>query len=295
VNAGGAAYTDSSGQNWAADSAYSGGAPWIVPNGIANTGAPGLYQTCRYGNFSYNFAVPNGTYNVTLKFAEVSRFGPGRRMFHVTINGSVVLSNFDIFAQAGGVFIALDKVFPVTASNGQIVVQFSSGAADLPMVNGIQISAASQSASSSGIRIDAGGNSYTDASGSTWSADTLYSGGSTWSVANSIAATGNPALYQTCRYGNFSYDAAVPNGIYTVTLQFAEISVTGPGQRVFNVAINGSQVLGAFDIFAQAGGMFTALDKTFTVSVTNGQLSIQFTSGSANLPMVNAIQIVPSA
>jgi hypothetical protein len=110
-----------------------------VSNPIANTAAPTIYQSCRWGVFTYTLNVPNGNYNVILKFAEISRFAAGARQFNVAINGSPVLTNFDIFAQAGGAFIALDKSFPVTASGGQVVIQFSYGAADAPMVNAIDI------------------------------------------------------------------------------------------------------------------------------------------------------------
>ena len=33
-------------------------------------------------------------------------------------------ANFDVLAQAGGPFIALDKQWPVAVTNGQIVIQF---------------------------------------------------------------------------------------------------------------------------------------------------------------------------
>ena len=57
----------------------------------------GLYQDLRYGNnFQYNFAVPNGTYTVTLKFAEIVFNTKGARVFNLTINNQVELTNFDI-------------------------------------------------------------------------------------------------------------------------------------------------------------------------------------------------------
>ena len=48
----------------------------------------------------------------------------------------------------------------------------------------------------------------------------------------------------------------IPNrsGAQTVTLYFAETYVTGAGQRLFNVSINGATVLTNFDIYASAGG-----------------------------------------
>lgn len=190
--------------------------------------------------------------------------------------------------------MALDKTFPVGVTNGQIVVQFVAGGVDLPMVNAIQVSPTTVVALPPAIRVNAGGNAYTDASGVIRSADSFFTAGSTWSVANNITNTTTPELYQTCRYGGFSYVVPVPTGTYNVTLKFAEVSANGPGLRVFNVALNGAPVPSNFDIFTQAGGIFITLDKTFIASVNNGQIAIQFTSGSANLPMVNAIQISPS-
>jgi len=302
INAGGPAYTDGSGQIWAADNGYTGGASWSVVNAIANTVAPSLYQRCRYGAFSYNFSVPNGSYTVNLKFAELVKFGPGQRLFNVLINGTQVLTNFDIYAHAGGIFIPIDQSFPVSVTNGQILIQFTYGSADSPMLNGLQISAAGASApvttapttttGTSAILMNAGGPSYTDASGATWASDTAYySGGATWSVANGIGNTSTPAVYQTCRFGAFGYNFTVANGTYNVVLKFAEIVKSGPGQRLFNVLINGTQVLTNFDIYANAGGSYLAVDKSFPVSVVNGQINIQFTYGSADSPMVNAVQI----
>src|SRR5207248_3308467 len=96
------------------------------------------------------------------------------------------------------------------------------------------------------------------------------------------------------RYGKtFSYAVSVPNGTYSVTLKFAEIYWTAAGRRVFNVAINGKTVLTNFDILAQPGAApNTALDKNFSTTVTNGTLSIVFTTVADNA-QINAIEVVP--
>jgi hypothetical protein len=300
INAGGTAYVDALGQTWSADRSYSGGATWAVANTITGTTSQPVYQTCRYGGFSYQFAVPNGTYTVNLKFAEVSQTAAGRRIFNVGINGTTVLPNFDIFAQAGGEFIVLNKSFTVSVTNGQIAILFSTGSANLPMVNGIEIVGAGTAvtpppptSSFSPIRVNAGGAAFVDSLGQTWAADLDYVNGATWIISTPIAGTTSQALYQTCRYGGgFSYNFPVPNGTYKVTLKFAEVSQTAAARRMFNTAINGTAVLSNFDIFAQAGGEFIVLDKPFNVSVTNGAINIQFTTGAANLPMVNGIEIV---
>jgi hypothetical protein len=142
------------------------------------------------------------------------------------------------------------------------------------------------------IRVHAGGGAYTDPLGQVWSADYGFSGGSTYSVTNPISNTNTPTLYQSQRYGSgFSYQFTVPNGTYTVNLKFAELYYTSTGNRVFNVAINGSTVLSNFDVVAQAGGGFRAVDKPFTVPINGGQITIQFSTGTADLPIINAIEI----
>ena len=289
INAGGGAYTDPSGLLWLSDNSYSGGTAYIAGATITNTSTPALYQSCRYGNFSYAVEVPNGTYNVILKFAELSRFGTGLRQFNVAINSVAVLSNFDIYAAAGGGDKAIDKSFPVTVSTGWITIQFTSGAADLPLVNAIDIEPGS--ASQTERRVNSGGSSYTDGSGLLWLSDNSYSGGTAYITDAAIANTPTPELYQTARYGNFSYAFAVPDGSYNVTLKFAELTRFAAGLRQFNASINSVPVLSNFDIYAQAGGADKAIDKTFPVTVSSGWITIQFTSGAADLPLVNAIDI----
>ncbi len=139
INSGGPAYTDSLGQRWTADAGYTGGSPYTVTKTITNTADPTLYKTARFGtSFSYAIPAPAGTYSVTLKFAELYWTAAKGRVFNVAINGTKVLSNFDIFAAAGAAFKAVDKTFTVTSS-GTITIQFTVGSAGNPMVNAIQV------------------------------------------------------------------------------------------------------------------------------------------------------------
>jgi hypothetical protein len=126
-----------------------------------------------------------------------------------------------------------------------------------------------------------------------WSTCVGFTGTNTYTVGNAVAGTADPHLYQTERWGNtFKFTAGVTNGNYTVKLKFAELFWTAPGQRVFNVAINGSPVLTNFDILAQTSPM-TALDKTFPVSVTNGVVTISFTTVVDNAK-VDSLSILPA-
>jgi hypothetical protein len=82
--------------------------------------------------------VPNGTYNVVLKFAETSVTQTGQRIFHVRINDQTVLTNFDVLASAGGANIALDKQYTVAVSTGQLEIVLVS-AAGAAMLSAIQV------------------------------------------------------------------------------------------------------------------------------------------------------------
>jgi len=149
---------------------------------------------------------------------------------------------------------------------------------------------------SSGYAINAGG-----AATGSFLADAYSSGGSTYATTTSVDTSGvtNPApqaVYQTERYGNMTYTLpGLKAGTqYTVRLHFAEIYWTSSGQRLFNVSINGQQVLSNFDIYATAGGANKALVEAFTTTAdANGQIAIQFTSVKDNAK-VNGLEVLAS-
>ncbi len=124
INCGGSSVIDGS-NLWRADMFYSEGTVWTSPTAL--DGILPVYSTMRYGNFVYQFPVPDGTWTVTLKFAETSTAitGTGQRKFNVNINGQTVLSNYDIAADVG-LRVPVDKTFEATASgtNG-VRVQFT--------------------------------------------------------------------------------------------------------------------------------------------------------------------------
>lgn len=141
--------------------------------------------------------------------------------------------------------------------------------------------------------INAGGPQFT-ASDGTYTADSYFSGGSTFSNTKAIANTTDDTLYNTERYGNpFSYDVPIQNGNYTVTLKFAETFLTGPNQRIFSVSAEGATVLSNIDIYAAAGAD-SAYDRTFPVTVSDGTLNLTF-SASVENAKVNAIKVVPAS
>jgi hypothetical protein len=125
------------------------------------------------------------------------------------------------------------------------------------------------------LGLNAGGTQYVDAGGILYQADRYFTGGATTSTGAAIQGTGDQSLYQTQRYGNFSYAIPAANGNYDLTLRFVETTFSSIGQRVFDVIVEGKVVLNNLDIFRTAG-QNTALDVAITVSVSDGLLNIGF-------------------
>jgi subtilisin family serine protease len=145
INAGGAAFTAGDGVLYAADRGWAAGSFGYVGSSntrstrsaIAGTEDDALYQNNRERMTSYRFDVPNGTYTVDLKFAEFDHNRADRRVFHVTLEGSPVLFNFDVFAEAGR-NAALDRTFTVEVFDGQLDIGFAS-VRDKAMINAILV------------------------------------------------------------------------------------------------------------------------------------------------------------
>jgi GH18 family chitinase len=154
------------------------------------------------------------------------------------------------------------------------------------------------------VRVNANGTSFTDGAGRIWSADRAYSTGS-WgydtlygssSTSSPIAGTTDDTLYQSYNlFNNWTgYKFDVANGTYQVTLKMVEDWANAAGQRKFDVRVESSTVLTAFDIFASCGA-FSACDRTFTATVGDGQLNVQFNmNGGANYATVSAIEVTGS-
>ncbi len=146
LNCGGAQYTDTTGNVWLADKAfaagsygYEGGGGVADNTGVAVSGTieDTLYQSERWGSPTYRFTVPNGTYQVTLKFAEMYFTAANQRIFNVAIEGTTVVTNLDIVAVAGA-RAAHDRTVIVTVTDGRLDIT-SSASVDGALFNAIQI------------------------------------------------------------------------------------------------------------------------------------------------------------
>lgn len=141
INAGGSAASP-----FIADTDFSGGSTansgnTIDTSGVSNPAPRAVYQSNRYGNFTYTIPnlTPNASYTVNLHFAETYWTQAGQRVFNVIINGQTLLSNFDIIGAAGAANKAVVKQLTATAnSSGTITIQFAT-VKDNAQVNGIEV------------------------------------------------------------------------------------------------------------------------------------------------------------
>jgi len=157
--------------------------------------------------------------------------------------------------------------------------------------------------SSQVLAIDAGGGTV-----GSFQADQYASGGTPYSTGAMIDTSGvtNPAgqaVYQSERYGNFAYSlpGLTPGGAYTLRLHFAEIYWNAPGQRLFNVQVNGTPVLTNYDIWSAAGGINRAVavplnvtaDASGTIKVTF--LSVRDNAKVSGLELLSAGGVTPNS
>lgn len=129
------------------------------------------------------------------------------------------------------------------------------------------------------VRINAGGGTWYDDGGNEWVADQYFSDGTAYNPGTTDEISGTTMDYMLQRYragSQFYYlFTDIPNGDYVIKLWFIEPWWTQNGKRKFKVFINGTKVLNNFDIHAEVGHDYK-LVKTFTTTVTNNQLKINF-------------------
>ena len=265
-------FLDAEGSLWAGDRYFTGGQPFNRPGTqILRTFDQSLYQTGRMGNFSYAIPLQPGVYELHLHFAEIF-FSPAvgadtQRTFDVSIDGSPVLSRFDISKDAGGVYIADEKVFKDISpgADGFLRLGFT-GVRNQALVNGFEILPGVRGKMLP-VRILCSNHSAVEKNGHLWKADQYFSGGR---IAERADAIPDPAMggFASYRTGNFNYAIPVAEGVYRVRLLFAEpvygrdtAAGDGAGRRQFDVSCNGKTVAGGLDIYQEAGGPYKVIEK----------------------------------
>jgi beta-galactosidase len=119
---------DVDGVLWVADRVYTPGGyghvggepmPFSKELPVRGTSQPPVYITYREGLQGYRFDVPDGEYEVELRFAEPNATPIGERVFDVVVNGVLTVSRLDLAAQAGtGVAVPILSTARATDGRG---------------------------------------------------------------------------------------------------------------------------------------------------------------------------------
>jgi beta-galactosidase len=164
-------FRDKDQQMWIPDQVYKqggwghvGGKTFVIPNNarlpygtdksISGTDDDPIYQTQQVGINKYRIDAPAGEYDLTLYFAELlggmvkeppynlsdpDRIEPnGKRIFNVSVNGKLVLDNFDISAQYGTATAVTKTIRVVVSTDAGIGIDFESIEGE-PVLNALQV------------------------------------------------------------------------------------------------------------------------------------------------------------
>ena len=271
---------------------------------VTNPAPLQVYDTERWGPAAWTIQGlnPGAGYNVRLHFVENVKTAAGQREFNVLINSQQVLTNFDIYAAAGGQSIAIAKQFFTKANaDGIIEIVTANGAVNNPTLNGIEIIPASGSSpvgaapgTTTALAIDSGSTTAV----SNFVADEDFVGGNVGNVSTATISTSgvtNPApeaVYTTARNTPFTYvlTGLEANATYDLRLHFAETYFTSANSRLFNVNVNGTRFLNNFDIYATAGSDQALVEELPVNADAYGQLIVQLLRGGANSPSINGVE-----
>lgn len=294
-------------------------APVAVDTSLVSDPAPQLvYDTERWGPAAWTITGlnPKGGYDVRLHFVEFAHTAAGQRNFNVSINSEQVLTNFDIFATAGAADKAVAEEFYTQADeNGIIEIETSlgtTGAVDLnPTINAIEVIPTTGSnpvgarpGTTTALSINSGGGAVSNSGGgdNSFIADEDNNGGDTATSTNTITVAGVTnaapmAVYQSQRYVPFTYvlTGLVADATYNVRMHFAETYWTASGKRIFNVVLNGQQVLTGLDVYATVGANKALVEQFSTQADMYGQIIVQLVYDGADQPMISGLEALETS
>ncbi|MEX0275755.1 MAG: malectin domain-containing carbohydrate-binding protein [Flavobacteriaceae bacterium] len=247
INAGGPQLIHNS-EVFEADQHFDGGRAYTN----ASAEVADLYKTERSSNqreFDYNIPLPNGDYQVILHFAEIywgatggGALGTAQRVFDVTMEGNLILDDYDINAEVGPQ-TEVTKTFPVTMTDGTLNLNFDAtglNGVDQPKLSAIEIigtlvsdppvavASADVNVGDAPLTVNFTGSSSTNTTSYSWDFD---DGGASSTLADPQHTFNSP-------------------GIYNVVL-----TVTGPGGTdTANVQITVNDPVNDFALRINAGG-----------------------------------------
>ncbi|WP_158859050.1 malectin domain-containing carbohydrate-binding protein [Lunatibacter salilacus] len=276
-----------------------------------------MLQSQRFGKqIGYRVPIENGTYTVKtyhneVYFGNISGVnGPNLRIFDISLQGLTVKTNMDLFVESKNQALVL-TFDNIVVTNGILSLDLSARVGHAA-ISGFEILAGGSSSNpnnksninskfpANGIYINAGSTSNTSFSGTNFVSDfdKPYFSGGFFEQSNSASSH---ELLRSQRFANsLSYDVPVPNGLYTVVSYHNEVYFGNgagrppkrPGQRVFNIEIEGRRVKSNMDMHLEKNGQ--PIELIFeNISVNDGILNFAL-NASVGHAAISGLAIFPS-
>ncbi|MEO0793640.1 MAG: malectin domain-containing carbohydrate-binding protein [Verrucomicrobiota bacterium] len=293
INCGSGILSATTGISYTADNFFTGGhIDAFGGNAVSGTQDDALYNNARSAASSYNVPVANGSYTVLLQFAETFFTANNQRIFDVAIEGTTVLDNLDLHAQAPGKFNAYDAIFDVTITDGSLDLAFSASANNMLLNAFVVVESASLSLPGriESEDFDQGGQNvaYFDTSAGN-------SGGQYRStdVDIQIASEGgfNVGWIAQNEYLNYTVNVA-ETGVYDFTFRVASAQSTG---KTLHIEVDGVDVSGPVN-FNTGGAGWQSWQNVVATNINltagaNQELRVVMDTGGFNINYVDAVLV----
>jgi hypothetical protein len=309
-------YVDRAGKLWSPDTHFTGGAAMRSSvQHIWRTQDPSIYRSSRQGEFRYDIPLKPGTYELRLHFAEtfygpeeIGGGGEGSRMMAARANGKILVDNFDVVLDSGGSRTADVKVFTGISpdQDGQLHLSFSSSRGGSAMLSAIEILPGLRRGLRP-VRISMRDIPYYSNDSRWWGPDNYFKAGQLSSTDEPAIDDDDPEMYETERWGHFSYAIPVVPGRYAATFYFIEHRFDSANRdrfgetlsgdranegRLFSVFCNGKVILRDVDLIKEAGGNRPLVRKVTGLDANpQGKLLLEFVP-SRRYATVTAIEVV---
>lgn len=137
--------------------------------------------------------------------------------------------------------------------------------------------------------MNVGGEGFVSIDGTEYVAEAYVTGGDIGRL-ETVKGSQDAPIYQSYRAGNVHIDYPVADGVYDLTLKFAEPDDIGGGERLFDAYAEDRIVIRALDIMASRDGKVrSALSVTIpNIDINDGVLNVRF-EASVNEAVLNAV------
>lgn len=122
--------------------------------------------------------------------------------------------------------------------------------------------------------VNAGATSAVNLDGIEYGPDRFATGGMTGATTESISGATSAPLYQSERYGSYSYEIPVTSATYSIKLHFVEMFHESAGARSFSVNVEDQEVLNNVDLFSLVGRFGAYEYLVDNVVVSDGHLTV---------------------